>query len=245
MALVWRIAILGSWRSMGAPGAWQRGQPCWLIGVASRGDWYSSDWAAVSCIVCGSRWRWRKWPTIIWIYTGELWQGGRGRWGRGEIGHATILEIAWAIRASSVLLIIVNTAIETFTVIGWWPLSKGAWRSAGVPIPQLRAVAAKPTRGRRHPTSVTRPTIRRATHVISFWRWVHPVVAPAITWGTTWGAPAAATSCAVTVATVPTDSTIFRPVTMFPADIAAGMISHSGGSAQPTGGQLYAHQLAL
>lgn len=160
MALVrriaWRVMILGSWSGIGAPGGRHWWQPCSLIGVARWGDWYSSDRAAVPCIVCGgcsSRWWWRQWPTVIWIYTGgELWEGGRGRWGRGEIGHATILEIAWAIRASSVLLIIVNTAIETVTVINWWPLSIGACCSAAVPIPQLRAVTAKPTRGRRQPT---------------------------------------------------------------------------------------------
>lgn len=239
MALVRRIArrimILVPWRRVGAPGARHRWQPCSL--VARRGDWHTSDRAAVSCIVCGScgGWRWRHWPTVIWIYTGgQLWEGGRRRWGRGEIGHATILEVTWAIRASSVLLIIVNTAVETVTIISRWPLSI-AGCSAGVPFPQLRAVAAKPTRGRRQPTYVTRPTIRRATHVIISWRWGHLVAAPAITRGTAWGAPAAATS-AVTVATVPTDWTIFRPVTMFPADIAAGMISHSRGGAQPTGG---------
>lgn len=253
MALVrriaWRIMILGSWSRVGAPRGRHRWQPCSLIGVACWGDWYSSDRAAVSCIVCGgcSRWWWRQWPTVIWIYTGgELWEGGRGRWGRGKIGHATILEIAWAIRApSSVLLIIVNTAIETVTIISWWPLSIGACCSAAVPFPQLRAITAKPTRGRRQPTYVTSPTIRRAIHVIRWWRTGHPVAAPAITRGTVWGGPAAATSHVVTVATVPTDWTVFRPVTMFPADIAAGMISHSWGSAKPTGGQLYTHQLAF
>ena len=234
MALVrriaWRKMILRSGISIGAPGGWHRWQPCSLI--AGRRDWYSSDRAAISCIVWGGRWRWRQWLAIIWIYTGgELWEGGRGGWGRGEIGHATILEIAWAKRASSVLFIIINTAIETVMIISWWPLWVGGSRSAGVPIPQVRGIATEPTRGRWQPTSVTSPTILRATHIISWWRRGHPVAAPPIIRGTAWGGPVAATSCAVTVATIPTDWTVFRPVTMFPADIAAGMISHSWGSA--------------
>lgn len=245
--IVWCI-ILGARSSIGAPGGRRWRQLRSLIGVACRGNWYSPDRTAVSCIVCGScssRRRWRHWSAVVRIHTGgELWKGGRGRGRRREIGHATILEITWTIRASSILLIVVDTAIETVTIINWWPLRVGACRSC-IPVPQLRAVAAEPTRGRWQPTDKTRPTIRSATHIISPRRRGHPVASPAITWGTVWGSPATATSCAVTVATVPTDWTVFRPVTMFPADVAAGMISHSWGSAKPTGGQLYAHQLAL
>lgn len=154
--IAWHILILGSRSSVGAPGGRHRWQPSSLVGVAWCGDWYPSD-RTVSCIVCGSHsgWRRRQRTTVIWIYTGgELWKGGRRWWWwgrRGWIGHTTSFEIAWAIRVHSVFLIIVNTAIDTVTIIRWGAWIGACWSSA-VPVPELRAIATKPTRGRRQRT---------------------------------------------------------------------------------------------
>lgn len=232
--ITWCIMTLGSCSCVWAPGGRGRRQLCSLIGKASRWDSCSSGRGVLTCVACGRRLRRRQGLTLKGIYTGwELWDGGR--WGRGKVGHAPILKIAWAKRMSSVLLIIVDAAIEMVTIKGWWPISIGAWCSAAVPIPRLRGVAAKPVGKRwRQPTYVTNRTICRATHVISCCRWGHPVAA--ITWETVWRGPGAAASHAVTVATVPSDWTVFRPVAVFPADKAARMISHSRGSAKPTGG---------
>lgn len=242
-----------------------RGEARALVRVARGATGHSPYWTAVPWVVgrggrrdCGCCATQR---TIIRIEAGwqpHPWQGSRGgRRGRRRNGETPILRVAGAVRSSPVLFVVVDGSgvALSLTLVGRRPVWVRHCRSTDILISAIATVVPRRTVARvtahgGRPRIPRHSAIHWTSHVVR-WDTKHPGAAtisrtaPAKTWRSLWVPPALAETASIAIATVLPARAVFGPVARFPADVTPSVVSHSGHGTQPTGGQLYVHQLAF